>query len=41
MYALYAGLIFLLVAGVLFVPLFHRFLHHFHLEMDSTDHEEK
>jgi hypothetical protein len=34
-YALYAGLVFLLVAGVLFAPVFHRFLHHFHLEMDS------
>ncbi len=34
-YALYAGLVFLLVAGVLFAPLFHRFLHHFHLEMNS------
>ncbi len=32
-YALYAGLIFLIVAGVLFAPLFHRFLHHFHLEL--------
>jgi hypothetical protein len=31
-YALYSGLIFLVVAGVLFVPVFHRLLHHFHLE---------
>jgi len=35
-YALYAGLVFLLVAGVLFAPLFHRFLHRFHLEIDSS-----
>jgi hypothetical protein len=34
-YALYAGLVFLLVAGVLFAPLFHRFLHRFHLEIDQ------
>ena len=31
-YALYSGLIFLIVAGVLVVPIFHRFLHRFHLE---------
>jgi hypothetical protein len=33
LYALYAGLVFLIVAGVLFAPLFHRFVHHFHLEL--------
>ena len=32
-YALYSGLIFLIIAGVFFAPVFHRFLHHFHLEM--------
>ena len=32
-YALYSGLIVLVVAGVLFAPLLHRFLHRFHLEM--------
>ena len=32
LYALYAGLVFLLVAGVLLVPLLHRILHHFHWE---------
>ena len=40
LYALYSGLIFLVVAGVLFAPLFHRFLHRFHLELaadESTD----
>lgn len=32
LYALYAGLVFLVVAGVLLVPLLHRILHHFHWE---------
>jgi hypothetical protein len=31
-YALYSGLILLVVAGILLAPLFHRLLHHFHLE---------
>jgi hypothetical protein len=34
-YALYSGLIVLVVAGVLFAPIFHRFLHRFHLELDD------
>ena len=34
-YALFAGVIFLVVVGVLFAPLFHRFLHHFHLELED------
>lgn len=37
-YALYAGIVFLIVAGVLFAPIFHRILHHFHLQF--TDEEE-
>jgi hypothetical protein len=36
-YALYSGMVFLIVAGVLFAPVFHRFLHHFHLEMEDDD----
>lgn len=32
LFALYSGVIFLLVAGMLFTPVFHRLLHHFHLE---------
>ena len=36
-YALYAGMVFLIIAGLMFAPLFHRFLHHFHLETESTD----
>jgi hypothetical protein len=31
-YALYSGLIFLIVAGLLVTPVFHRVLHRFHLE---------
>lgn len=34
-YALYSGIVFLLVAGLLFAPIYHRFLHHFHLEMEE------
>jgi hypothetical protein len=37
MYALYSGIIFLVVAGILFAPLFHRIFHHFHLESDTKD----
>jgi hypothetical protein len=31
-YALFSGLMFIMVAGLLFVPVIHRFLHKFHLE---------
>jgi hypothetical protein len=34
-YALYSGLIFLIVAGVIFAPVFHRFLHRFHLSLEE------
>ncbi|HUN24625.1 MAG TPA: hypothetical protein PK299_15965 [Anaerolineales bacterium] len=30
LYALYAGLVFLLVAALIITPIFHRVLHHFH-----------
>ena len=30
-YALFAGTALLVIVGVMFAPLFHRFLHHFHL----------
>lgn len=36
LYALYSGLVFLLAAGVLFAPILHRFMHRFHLEMDTA-----
>jgi hypothetical protein len=32
LYALYAGLVFLIVAGLFLAPLFHRILHRFHWE---------
>jgi hypothetical protein len=32
LYALYAGLVFLIVAGLLVAPVFHRVLHRFHFE---------
>ncbi len=35
-YALFAGLVFLVAAGVFFAPLYHRFLHRFHLEIDEN-----
>ena len=31
-YALYSGLVLILVAGVVFAPVVHRFLHRFHVE---------
>jgi hypothetical protein len=34
-YAIYSGLIFLVVAGVLLAPVIHRFMHHFHLETEE------
>ncbi|HBY93016.1 MAG: hypothetical protein M5U01_22720 [Ardenticatenaceae bacterium] len=36
-YALFSGIIFLVAVGVLVAPLVHRFLHRFHLEVDSID----
>jgi len=40
-YALYSGMVFLVVAGVVFAPVFHRILHHFHIEagMEETNSE--
>ena len=36
-YALFSGLMFLVVIGVIFAPIIHRFLHHFHLELETED----
>jgi hypothetical protein len=36
-YALYSGIVFLISAGVMVVPLFHRFLHRFHLEQGFVE----
>jgi hypothetical protein len=35
LYALYAGLVFLVAVGVVFVPIFHRLLHKFHWEQEK------
>jgi hypothetical protein len=34
-YALFSGMVLLVAAGVLIAPIFHRFLHRFHLEIDE------
>jgi hypothetical protein len=39
-YALFSGLIILVAVGVIFTPLFHRFLHRFHLEFEDDDGDE-
>jgi len=36
-YALFSGVVFLTTAAVLFSPVFHRFLHRFHLEVADDD----
>jgi len=35
LYALYSGLVALVAAGILFAPIFHRFLHRFHLQEEE------
>ncbi len=35
LYALYAGLVFLVTVGLVFAPLIHRIMHRFHLENDK------
>jgi len=35
-YALFSGVIFLVVIAIIFGPIFHRFFHKFHLEEDKT-----
>ncbi len=39
-YALFSGVVFLTMAALLFAPLFHRFLHRFHLEPEE-EHDDK
>jgi hypothetical protein len=34
-YALYSGIVLLASVGVLAAPIFHRFLHHFHLDLEN------
>jgi hypothetical protein len=36
-FALYSGLVFLIVAGLLFIPVFHRVLHRFHLDQADSN----
>jgi hypothetical protein len=36
-YALFSGLVFVVVMGIVFAPVVHRFMHRFHLEMDKKD----
>lgn len=36
-YALFSGMVFLVAIGVLATPIFHRFLHRFHLELDDDN----
>lgn len=36
-YALYSGLAFLTLVAIIVTPLYHRLLHHFHLEMEGQE----
>lgn len=36
-YALYCGLVLLISVGIFAAPIFHRFMHHFHLELDDDE----
>jgi len=36
-YALFSGVTFLSIVGVLFAPLLHRVMHHYHLETDAEE----
>ena len=40
-YALFSGIVFLVVIALLGAPLIHRFLHHFHLDLESEGGEEE
>jgi hypothetical protein len=37
LYALYCGLVLLISVGIFAAPIFHRFLHRFHIETDDKD----
>jgi len=37
LYALFAGISFLVIVGVMFAPVYHRFIHRFHLQLDDDD----
>lgn len=36
-YALFSGLAFIIIMGVIFAPVFHRFLHQFHLDEEEDE----
>jgi hypothetical protein len=36
-YALFSGVVFLTIVAVAFAPIYHRFLHRFHLELEDED----
>ena len=36
-YALFSGVVFLVAVGVLIAPVFHRFLHHFHVASEDVE----
>lgn len=36
-YAIFSGVVFLVAIGILTTPVFHRFLHHFHLDLDDDN----
>ncbi len=36
-YALFSGLVFVVVMGIVFAPVVHRFMHRFHLEREKKD----
>ena len=38
-YSLFSGITFLIIAGIVFAPVYHRFLHKFHLDIYSSDQE--
>jgi len=40
-YALFSGVTFLSIVGVLFAPLLHRIMHHYHLETDEDEESEE
>jgi len=36
-YALYSGLVFILITGIVLAPVVHRFLHRFHIQLNAKD----
>jgi hypothetical protein len=40
-YALFSGVTFLSIVGVLFAPLLHRIMHHYHLKTDEDEESEE